>query len=224
MRSTRWRAAGPGRKDIVRGADVRASELRLQKQIDQVCVDVKPTEADLRTARPSGSSLPSSRRRPPGISSTAKLAYREMSTTNLYEQDIHAWTRQTAELLKARRFQDIDVEHLIEELESMTRRDRQELVSRLKILLGHLLKWQYQPAHRCSSWLGSILEQRLRVRDLLNDSPSLKPLLAEAADRAYADGARLASRETGLPLQQFPTSVPYPLEYLLDDDWLPDPP
>ncbi|MBK1633594.1 hypothetical protein CKO31_23185 [Thiohalocapsa halophila] len=145
-----------------------------------------------------------------------------MTTTNLYEHDIHAWTRQTAELLKARRFQDIDVEHLIEELENMARRDRQELVSRLKILLGHLLKWEYQPTHRCSSWLGSILEQRLRLRDLLSSSPSLKPFLAEAADLAYADGAQLASRETGLAITQFPASLPYPLERLLDDDWLPD--
>jgi hypothetical protein len=147
-----------------------------------------------------------------------------MSTINLYENDIHAWTRQTAELLKQRRFQDLDVEHLIEELESMSRRDRQELVSRLKILLGHLLKWQYQPTHRCSSWLGAILEQRLRVQDLLTVCPSLKPFLAQAADLAYPDGAKLASRETGLPLQQFPTSVPYPLEHLLDDEWLPEGP
>jgi hypothetical protein len=147
-----------------------------------------------------------------------------MSTSNLYDDDIHAWTQQTAELLKQRRFEELDLAHLIEELESMGRRDRQELVSRLKILLGHLLKWQYQPAHRCSSWRGSIFEQRLQVRDLLHSSPSLKPFLAEAADNAYPDGARLASRETGLPIQQFPARLPYSLEHLLDDDWLPGPP
>lgn len=94
-----------------------------------------------------------------------------MSTISLYERDIHAWTEQTADLLRKRRFQDIDIEHLIEELESMGRRDRHQLVSRLKILLAHLLKWQCQPAHRCSPWRGSVLEQRLRTRDLLADSP-----------------------------------------------------
>jgi hypothetical protein len=145
-----------------------------------------------------------------------------MSTISLYERDIHAWTQQTAGLLKQRRFQDLDLEHLIEELETMGRRDRQELVSRLKILLGHLLKWQYQPAHRGSSWRGSILEQRLRIRDLLQDCPSLKPFVAEAIEVAYLDGAKLASRETGLPLAQFPDRSPYPLDDLLDDDWLPD--
>lgn len=145
-----------------------------------------------------------------------------MKTTNLYERDIHAWTQQTAVLLKQGRFQDIDVECLIEELESMGRRDRQELVSRLKILLGHLLKWHYQPTHRCGSWRGSILEQRLRIRDLLQDCPSLKPFLPEAVAAAYADGATLASKETGLSLAQFPEQSPFGLDVLLEDDWFPD--
>lgn len=145
-----------------------------------------------------------------------------MRIRDLYEQDIHAWTKQTAQLLRQHRFQDLDIEHLVEELETMSRRDRQELVSRLKILLGHLLKWQHQPAHRSSSWRGSILEQRLRIRDLLQDSPSLKPFLAEAANVAYADGAKLASKETGLLLAAFPDALPYTLEPLLDDDWFPE--
>lgn len=144
-----------------------------------------------------------------------------MKTVSLYEHDIHAWTQQTAELLKQGRFQEVDIEHLVEELESMARRDRQELVSRLKILLAHLLKWQYQPAHRSSSWRGSILEQRLRIRDLLLDCPSLKPFLAEAATVAYGDGVRLASKETGLPLALFPETLPYAPTPMLDDDWLP---
>ncbi|MCK7578328.1 MAG: DUF29 domain-containing protein [Chromatiales bacterium] len=144
-----------------------------------------------------------------------------MNTVSLYERDIHAWTQQTAELLRQGRFQEIDIDHLVEELESMGRRDRQELVSRLKILLAHLLKWQYQPAHRSSSWRGSILEQRLRIRDLLLDCPSLKPFLAEATTAAYSDGMKLASKETGLPLALFPKTLPYALDPVLDDDWLP---
>lgn len=145
-----------------------------------------------------------------------------MTRTNLYEHDIHAWTEQTAELLRQRQFQELDIEHLVEELEAMGRRDRQELVSRLKILLAHLLEWQYQSAHRCSSWRGSILEQRLRIRDLLQDSPSLKSLLPASAIAAYADGAKLASKETGLPLAQFPEALPYAVDLLLEDDWLPE--
>ncbi|MBK1706383.1 DUF29 domain-containing protein [Halochromatium glycolicum] len=145
-----------------------------------------------------------------------------MNAETLYEKDLHAWARQTADLLRAGRFQEIDVAHLIEELEAMARRDRQELVSRLKILLAHLLKWAYQPAHRSSSWRGSILEQRLRIRDLLDDCPSLVPFLPQAVDRAYPDGVVLAAKETGLPRTKFPNRLPYRLEALLDDDWFPD--
>ena len=85
----------------------------------------------------------------------------------IYAQDFYTWAMRNAELLRQGRLQEIDVEHLAEELESMGRRERHELVSRLKILLGHLLKWQFQPAYRSSSWRGSIVEQRLQVRDLL---------------------------------------------------------
>lgn len=145
-----------------------------------------------------------------------------MSIEVLYEQDIHAWARQTAELLKQGRFQELDVEHLIEELDAMARRDRQELISRLKILLAHLLKWAYQPTYRSSSWRGSILEQRLRIRDLLADCPSLQPFLAQAVERAYSDGVTLAVKETGLSRGEFPDQHPYELDVLLDDDWFPE--
>ena len=91
-----------------------------------------------------------------------------------------------------------------------------------KILLGHLLKWQYQPAHRSGSWRGSILEHRLRLRDLLEDSPSLQPFLAEAAASAHGDGVKLASRETGLPMGHFPAAMPYALHDLLDDECWPE--
>ncbi|MBK1633378.1 hypothetical protein CKO31_22015 [Thiohalocapsa halophila] len=103
-----------------------------------------------------------------------------MTIAHFNEQDIHAWTQQTAELLRQRRFQELDIEHLVEELKTMGRLDRQDLVGRLKIPLAHLHKWQYQPAQRSSAWRGSFLEQRLRIRDLLQDVPSLKPFLAEA--------------------------------------------
>ena len=145
-----------------------------------------------------------------------------MTMADLYEHDIHAWTQQTAELLRQRRFLELDIEHLVEELETMGRRDRQELVSRLKILLGYLLKWQSQPAHRSSSWRDSILEQRLRIRDLLQDAPSLKPLFAESAASAFRDGATLASKETGLPVSHFPETQPDALDRLLEDDWFPE--
>ena len=144
-----------------------------------------------------------------------------MTTPSLYDCDLYAWTQHTIALLQQGQFQDVDVAHLIEELDSMGRRDRRELISRLKILLAHLLKWHSQPTHRCGSWRGSILEQRLRIRDVLQDSPSLHTFMADAIAAAYTDGVQLASKETGLPPAHFPLQFPYSPADVLNDDWFP---
>ncbi len=140
----------------------------------------------------------------------------------VYEQDFYAWATRNAELLRQGKLTEIDIEHIAEELESMGRRDRHELVSRLKILLGHLLKWEFQPLYRSSGWRGSITEQRLQIQDLLQFSPSLKPFLAEAVAAAYSDGVKLAAKETGLPRPVFPDACPYVIERILDDDFFPE--
>ena len=140
----------------------------------------------------------------------------------IYTQDFYKWARRNAELLRQGRLQEIDVEHLAEELESMGRRERHELVSRLKILLGHLLKWEFQPAYRSSSWRSSIVEQRLQVRDLLAFSPSLKPFIGEAVKAAYPDAVNLAVKETGLIKSVFPESCTYDFAQILDDDFFPE--
>jgi hypothetical protein len=77
------------------------------------------------------------------------------------------------------------------------------------ILLGHLLKWQFQPEKRTNSWLGTIREQRVQIRLLLEDSPSLKPYLNEIFPIAYEQGLALAIRETELGEQVFPEICPY---------------
>ena len=74
-----------------------------------------------------------------------------MSAT-VYEQDFDVWALHNAELLRQGRLTEIDAEHIADELESMGKRDRRELLSRLKILIGHMLKWRFQPTQRCSSW------------------------------------------------------------------------
>jgi hypothetical protein len=102
------------------------------------------------------------------------------ANADLYHEDYYAWINGQAALLRQGRVQDIDSELLAEELESMGRRERNELVSRLIILIAHLLKWQYQPEHRTSGWRGSIVEQRVQVGREIRLSPSLQAFLAEA--------------------------------------------
>ena len=77
----------------------------------------------------------------------------------------------------------------------MGRKERQELRIRLAILLGHLLKWQFQAEKRSNSWLRTIKEQRIQIKLLLKDSPSLNPYLPEIFLTAYELGLALAMRE-----------------------------
>jgi hypothetical protein len=139
-----------------------------------------------------------------------------------YEQDIYMWTLHNAQLLKQRRWDEVDVEHLIEELETMARRDQRELVSRFIVLLTHLLKWQFQPTQRSNSWEGSIVEQRIQIMRLLKSAPSLKNYCPEAIADAYPDAVKIAVRETKLVAEIFPNDCPYTITQLLDESFFPN--
>jgi len=138
-----------------------------------------------------------------------------------YEQDFYAWTQRTADLLRAGRFAEADIEHVAEEIEDMGRRDLRELNSRVQVLMKHLLKWQTQPKRRSRSWSGTIASQRSELEGLLTQSPSLRPKLAGGLGSNYDQAVKLAAAETGLRKEAFPPSCPYRVEQLLDDDFLP---
>jgi hypothetical protein len=140
-----------------------------------------------------------------------------MQTTTLYDQDFYAWTAQQAELLRSGRLDALDIENLVEEIESLGRQERQELRSRMGVLLGHLLKWQYQPETRSKSWFYTIKEQRRRIREHLVDNPSLKPYFSEAIERGYQDGLDLVGRETPLDSRQLPQVCPFSEAQIFDE-------
>jgi hypothetical protein len=140
-----------------------------------------------------------------------------------YEKDFYAWLQETIDLVKAGRLHELDRDILIDELESMGKRDRRELMSRLVILMSHLLKWAYQPERRSSGWIGSIAEQRLQILGQLEDSPSLRTLVPEALHGVYPKAVSLAAKETGLPEAHFPTLCPFSPETILDEDFFPSP-
>jgi Domain of unknown function DUF29 len=68
-----------------------------------------------------------------------------MGNRQLYDHDFYAWANEQAGLLRAGRLSEADIEHIAEEIESMGRTEKRELISRLTVLLLHLLKWRYQP-------------------------------------------------------------------------------
>jgi hypothetical protein len=144
-----------------------------------------------------------------------------MSNSTLYEQDFYAWANEQAALLRSGRLSEADIAHIAEEIESMGKSEKRELVNRLAVLLTHLLKWQFQPTFRGNSWLFSIEEQRARLTDHLADNPSLKAVLPDLITTAYRLASIGAARETGLGRESFPSSCPWSFGQVMADDFWP---
>ena len=145
-----------------------------------------------------------------------------MTETISYETDFHAWAMRNAELLRQGKLTDLDTEHIAEELESMGASERRELLSRLQVLLLHLLKHQFQPERRGKNWLLTINHQRTAIERLLEQSPSLTRMLNdETVASIYRKAVRDAIIETDLERHLFPADCPYTIAQILDEEWLP---
>ena len=115
----------------------------------------------------------------------------------------------------------LDLENIIEELESMARAERREFKHRIEQLIMHQLKCKLQPDHISGSWLSTITEQRHSITDLMEEMPSLKPQLDAYITRSYAHAVARAADETHLPKSAFPATMPFTKDQLLDPDYLP---
>jgi hypothetical protein len=144
-----------------------------------------------------------------------------MSPAELYDRDFYEWTVRNTELLRSGRATDADLEHIAEEIEDMGRREFRDLRSRLKVLMTHLLKWKVQPGHRSHSWELTIRVQRVELEELLSENPSLRPRLERDLPKMYQLALADAIIETRLPESDFPSTCPFPLEVLLDPEYLP---
>lgn len=141
---------------------------------------------------------------------------------NLYEQDFYRWTLETACLLKRRKFEEIDLNALIEEIEALGRSEKRAIKSYLVVVIKHLLKWQYQPSQRSGSQKGSIRNSRNHLLELLEENPSLKgDFVVESIAKVYQAAKEEASDETTIFLDNFPLKCPYSIEQILDTEFLP---
>jgi hypothetical protein len=138
-----------------------------------------------------------------------------------YEDDFALWMEHQTQLLREGAFQQLDLENLLEELEGAVANRRVELKSRLRVLIMHLLKCEFQPSRKGSSWIATIDTQRSEIELLLEESPSFRRLLGEFANGRYPSASRAAARETRLPLSAFPPELPYSVDQLLDEDFIP---
>jgi hypothetical protein len=128
---------------------------------------------------------------------------------SLYDTDFFAWAQDVANKLRSGRLSDVDLELVAEEIESLGKSEQQQLSNRLVILIAHMLKWEFHPNQRKTSWQGTIREQRARITRLLKRNPSLKALVDETITEAYPVAVTLASSETDIVEEDFPRTCPY---------------
>jgi hypothetical protein len=139
------------------------------------------------------------------------------ATAPLHEQDETAWLEQTADLIAQRRFDEINHELLSEYLADMARRERREVLSRLTVLLAHLLKWERQPDRRTGSWEATILHQRQELQDLL-ESRTLRNRARDVLGKAYERAVKRAALEMGVAEETLPAACPWTLEEVAPEE------
>jgi len=145
-----------------------------------------------------------------------------IASARLYETDFYGWIQSQADSLRDGNLASLDVDNLIEEIESMGKSQQRALESRLEILLMHLLKWQFQPIRRAPSWKFTIREQRKRIADHLMKNPSLTSRIPDVYAEAYGYALMKASEETGIDEMALPAACPWTFEQAMDADFWPE--
>lgn len=125
-----------------------------------------------------------------------------------YWEDGYGWAMAQAQLIRERRFDEIDWDNVVEEIESVGRSAQASVESALRLVLLHQLKWEHQTTYRSRSWSNSIREHLKRFDRLLNKHPGMKGNLPEILEDAYLSARLDASNETGLDIDLFPTEPP----------------
>ena len=143
---------------------------------------------------------------------------------DLYEKDFPLWAERQAGLLRAKRFDELDLENLIDEVEDLSRRERKTVESYLETIIEHLLKVNLSPTERPRrGWLVTIDKQRVKLAREL--TPSLRNHLEAELPALYAGLRRPLARELAkdrVPLDALPAACPYTLDQILDPEWYPD--
>lgn len=140
-----------------------------------------------------------------------------------YETDVVAWAKEQAGFVRSGRFDQLDLEHIAEEIEDVGKNEQRELASRMAVLLAHLLKWEHQPARRSKSWQYTLTTQRKEVAYVISEAPSLRTKFSDERwlDIVWSKAKSQAESETGLDIDTFPEVCPWPISDVLSEDWLP---
>ena len=140
-------------------------------------------------------------------------------TADLYATDFHGWARSQARALADRDLAALDLENLIDEVETLGRSQRHAIRSHLEVLIAHLLKFRLQPERATPSWRRTLRNQRREIARLIERNPSLGSFPAEVLADTYRDAVRLDADETRIGVGAFPKACPFTLEQIRDPDF-----
>ena len=142
---------------------------------------------------------------------------------DLYEQDFYVWTEVQAEHLRARRFEALDLENVIEEVDGLGRSEKGRVLNNASVVLEHLLKLQHSPAQEPrNAWRASVREHRRRLRRDL--TPRLRQILAAELPALYAEvrddtAALLRDHGEQTAADALPATCPSGLDQIIGDWW-----
>ena len=144
------------------------------------------------------------------------------TTKTLYDTDFVEWTAHVAGMLLQGRIDEVDLEHIAEEIADLGKSERSAVRSQLHRMLMHLIKQKIQPEKSGSSWRRSIAEGRAEVEFKLEDSPSLRRYAEQNLERIWRKAVKNALFETGHAGREkdldIPANCPYTLDDILDGD------
>ncbi|GAL95291.1 DUF29 domain-containing protein [Microcystis aeruginosa] len=139
----------------------------------------------------------------------------------LYEIDDSLWLEETIELLKAKKFDALDLENLIEELEDLGNEKKFRVASFLQQIIRHCLLLQFWTSERKynqAHWQAEIVSFQYQLKRYL--TTNLRKYLEQEFEQIYFESVRYVRQKTDNKVN-FPDICPYSLEELLDPNWLP---
>jgi hypothetical protein len=147
--------------------------------------------------------------------------------SELYDGDYYAWIQEQVSALRQRRIEDVDWDNVAEEVEDLGKSERRSIQSQLETIIEHLLELAYtRGATRIRNarlWKGSANVARMKLTQLLEESPSLRTKLEELFAKAYRTGRIRALSTSKLPDESIPALAPWPLSQVMNDDFMPNP-
>lgn len=140
-----------------------------------------------------------------------------MST--LYDNDVCEWSKTQSKLILDKRWDELDIDNIAEEIESLGKSYRRALRSQISRLLMHMLKLRYQPNMQTdsNSWQRSITQARRDIARLVNESPSLRREVEGGIKDEYDSAREDAAFETCLDEKVLPKECPWTVSEILED-------